>query len=520
MTGSREVELKLELPPGDTTRRLERTFNHLGGGTGFKHHLVSIYYDTGNRALRKQGLTLRVRSDGHRRVQTVKAIDTVSASTFDRLEWETEIEGERPDLDAAARTPVGDILNGKSALKMLVPVFQTVVDRTTWRIMHDGFEIEAALDEGRIVAGGSTRPIAELELELKRGLPAELFALAHRLAGVKDLKIGVLSKSERGYALTDGDEPSSFNADPISLKPNLPAAEAFQTVARASIRHFRLNEPLLIANRSAETLHQTRVAMSRLRSALSLFKPMVMDERYERLKRRLRDASHRLGKARNLDVYIGRNTVPHTDEYSPPSASNPKGKVKSERGRAYEHVISMLQSKSFRHFMLDLVAWVEAGPWCTSQAPEKQTALGQTIEDFAGRILKRRRRKLKRSGRHLDRLSSEERHRIRIEAKKLRYASEVFSGLSADRKHRKQYKAFIAALEDLEACLGDLNDIQAGDEIMAGLKRRKASSANGSDTVRAAADPLDERDKRSAALLSSACEAHRRFSSTKPFWKS
>jgi hypothetical protein len=72
----------------------------------------------------------------------------------------------------------------------------------------------------------------------------------------------------------------------------------------------------------------------------------------------------------------------------------------------------------------------------------------------------------------------------------------------------------------LEACLGNLNDIHAGNEIMAGLKRRKASSAKGSDTVRAAADPLDERDKRSAALLSSACEAHRRFSSTKPFWKS
>jgi hypothetical protein len=53
----------------------------------------------------------------------------------------------------------------------------------------------------------------------------------------------------------------------------------------------------------------------------------------------------------------------------------------------------------------------------------------------------------------------------------------------------------------LEACLGDLNDIQARNEIMAGLKRRKASSVNGSDMVRAAADPLDESDKRSAALL-------------------
>jgi hypothetical protein len=39
-------------------------------------------------------------------------------------------------------------------------------------------------------------------------------------------------------------------------------------------------------------------------------------EAQRKVKRRLRDASHRLGKARNLDVYIGRNTVPHTDEYN------------------------------------------------------------------------------------------------------------------------------------------------------------------------------------------------------------
>ena len=38
-------------------------------------------------------------------------------------------------------------------------------------------------------------------------------------------------------------------------------AEASQNIARACIRHFRLNEPLLIARRSAEPLHQARVAI-------------------------------------------------------------------------------------------------------------------------------------------------------------------------------------------------------------------------------------------------------------------
>jgi inorganic triphosphatase YgiF len=385
-----------------------------------------------------------------------------------------------------------------------------------------GRRIELALDEGRVVANGSASPIAELELELKRGSPADLFAFARSLDGVKALKIGVLAKSERGYALADGDEPSSFKAGPIALKAGMPVADAFRAVARACIRHFRLNEPLLIASQSAEPLHQSRVAMRRLRSALSLFEPIVTDHEYDRLKRRLRDVSHQLGEARNLDVYIAHATAPNAGESggSYPSALDPAGRVRVERDRTYERVVSTLQSKRFRRLMQDLVAWSEAGPWSTSDEPERQAARDQTIEDFTARVLERRRRKLMQGGRHLDRLSPEGRHRIRIEAKKLRYASEFFSGLLVDRKHRKRHKAFIAALEDLQACLGYLNDIQTGHEIAAGLARPEAAPASGSDPVRAAAGHLDEQDKRTAALLSSACEAHQRLSGVKPFWKS
>jgi triphosphatase len=431
MSVSREVELKLELPIAKAARLLERSFNRLWGSTGIKQHLVSVYFDTGKYALRKQGLTLRIRSGGKRRVQTVKAVDAASACIFDRREWETEIGGDKLDLKAAARTPVGDVLHGRRGSKLLAPIFKTVVDRTTWNVKQGGSEIEVALDEGRVSAHGLTQPIAELELELKHGSPTDLFALARSLHSMKNLEIGVLSKSERGYALADGDEPSSFKAEPIALKPNLSAAEAFQNIARACIRHFRLNEPLLIARRSAEPLHQARVAIRRLRSALSLFEPMVTDQKYEQLKRRLRDVSHQFGEARNLDVYIAHTPVPDVDNGGqlPPFALKPVGQVQAERERAYERVINTLQSKRFRQLMQDLVAWIQAGPWRTSDEPESQTARDQNIEDFAACVLKRRRRKLKRHGLHLERLSPEERHRIRIEAKKLRYASEFFSDL-------------------------------------------------------------------------------------------
>jgi triphosphatase len=260
----------------------------------------------------------------------------------------------------------------------------------------------------------------------------------------------------------------------------LSAAEAFQIIARACVRHFRLNEPLLIASRSPEPLHQARVAIRRLRSALSLFEPAVTDIVYQRIKRTLRDVSHQFAEARNLDVYNAQIKVRDADEGSQltPFALNLVAQAQTERERAYERVINTLQSKRFRQFMQDLVAWIQAGPWRTSDEPERQTARNQNIEHFAASVLERCRRKLKQQGRHLERLSPEKRHRIRIEAKKLRYACEFFSGLMADGRHRKRYQVFITALVDLQARLGDLNDILNGNEIAAELASHKASPAS------------------------------------------
>jgi triphosphatase len=366
-----------------------------------------------------------------------------------------------------------------------------------------------------IVADNSEHLTIEVKVVMKRGSPADLLVLADSLDRVKAR--GALTKSGRSCAPAGGDEPSSFKAEPIELKPDMPAAEAFQTIARACIRQFRLNEPILIASRSAEPLHLARVAMRRLRSALSLFKPVVADKEYERFKRGLRDLSHKLGEARDLDVYIARSTVSNAREHGslPPFALERSERAQAERDRTYQRVISALQSKRFRLLMHSFVAWIEDGPWRAGDEPKRQAGRDQTLLDFAAHVLDRCWRKLKHGGRHLDRLSSEERHRIRIDAKKLRYASEFLSSLMADPKHRKRHRVFIAALECLQTRLGDLNDVQTEREIAA----RLAPAARGSAAVRAAAGHLDEHKERIAALLGLASKAHRQLLDARPFWQ-
>ena len=373
---------------------------------------------------------------------------------------------------------------------------------------------------GPIRADKSEYPTKKVKVEMKRGSSADLLVLADSLDRVEAR--GSLTKSERSYALAVASEQSPFRAGPIELKPDMQAAEAFQIVARACVRQFRLNEPMLIASRSAEPLHQARVAMRRLRSALSLFKPVVADQDYERFKRGLRDLSHKLGEARDLDVYIARSTVSNASENGgfPPLPLERAERVQSERQRAYQRVIGVLQSKRFRLLMHNFGIWIEAGPWCTLDEPKSQAARDQTIVDFAAHVLELRWRKLIHRGRHLDRLSSKEHHRIRIDAKKMRYASEFLSSLMADPRHRRRHKMFIAALESLQTRLGDLNDVQTEHKIVARLARSGATAARRSDAVRVAAGHRGEQMRRMAVLLRLALEAHRQLLNARPFWKS
>jgi triphosphatase len=53
--------------------------------------LVSTYYDTPNLALKRRGLSLRVREQGGRFIQTVKTGDPGSSGLLTRGEWEDEL---------------------------------------------------------------------------------------------------------------------------------------------------------------------------------------------------------------------------------------------------------------------------------------------------------------------------------------------------------------------------------------------------------------------------------------------
>ena len=173
----REVELKLALDPADLARA-EEALARRAAKRRRRDHLHSVYFDTKGLALRKAGVTLRVRRIGERRIQTIK-LGNGGGAMFDRPEWEREIEGDEPDLLAAKGTAAEPLLAGRAA--KVRPVFSVEVRRTAYDVAIAGSRIEAALDHGTIEAKNRSAPVCEIELELKRGERADLFALARAL---------------------------------------------------------------------------------------------------------------------------------------------------------------------------------------------------------------------------------------------------------------------------------------------------------------------------------------------------
>src|SRR5215470_20340855 len=90
-----------------------------------------------------------------------------------------------------------------------------------------------------------------------------------------------------------------------------------------------------------------------------------------------------------------------------------------------------------------------------------------TVVETAAEQLNRRYQKLVQSGKRLDALNPRQRHKLRIAAKKLRYASEFVAGVFPGKKAARRRKRFIAGLNELQVCLGDLNDIVVNKRLSA-----------------------------------------------------
>ncbi len=516
-SGARSVETELKL--GGDAAALDRGWRAAvpEGGAERTERLRSTYFDTGDFRLRRRGFTLRIRAEGERLIQTLKAEAAPgSGAALRRREWSQPVESFTPRLPAATDPAV------RAAMRMirpaeLAPAFSADVLRRTATIRVDapgraGAVVEVARDSGEIAAGGKRTPVSELELELREGPPSALYDLAMAVQSRAPLRIQTASKAKRGYVLAAGEGYAGHKARAPALEPGISVDRALDGIFRACLDHCVANQDAVLAGTDPEGVHQFRVALRRLRSAFAVFAAVLPSAEVARLDREAKGFLDALGPARDWDVFVA-ETLASVRAARPRDSSLEALAAAAEaaRRRAYERA-EALHAPGYTTFLLALGRWIETAGWRDGAGG---AALDRPLARLAGALLDERHGRVLKRGRGLQRQSDERRHRLRIALKKLRYASDFFATQFPGATTRRHVKAARRLQDDF----GRLNDAAVAERLLEGLLRSRAGGAGDAALALGAGQVVGWNAVARSGSLAAIAGKWRRFTKLPPYWR-
>jgi CHAD domain-containing protein len=253
-------------------------------------------------------------------------------------------------------------------------------------------------------------------------------------------------------------------------KPRLNGAmacdTAFRIVARRHLDALSANQKATSAG-DPTALHQMRIALTHLRTAILFFSPMVEDPVRDEIRDELKWLNGELGAVRDLDVAVER--VVSLDKKRP-EALSAVGAWEEKRAEGHRNLARTLRSVRYEWLIEQAAGWIENGPWSTKKgkeaAAQRAIPIGlytlEKLEEWEKRLLKRSRK--------LGKMGTKKRHRLRLLNKKLTYSIDSFEDLFENKTFSKQ-KTALKHLRKAQRSLGQLNDGARGHAMAEELQR-------------------------------------------------
>lgn len=456
------LSLVLDVAPDDVVRlKNHPLIRGLASGRPVTRRTRTVYYDTADLALRRRRLSVYVNQAAQPSSETAEAPP---------LPLEDHRDGAL-DVSQVADPGLRDALAELPPDSPLQAVFDSTIERTT-RLLRpsDDSRIRLELEVGTLRGKSGELPISRLDLGLEAGNPRRLFDFVRELQRSVPLRLASQTDGERGYALVAGAEPRAVRAVSVELEPTMTVDSVLERVIRGCLEHLVGNESAVLDAWLPEGVHQMRVAMRRLRSALSLFRKVLPEAQDRWIRDETRWLAGVLGEARDWDVFLA-ETLPPAEAALPgqPGFVRLRGLAEVERTEAYERVRIALRSERYAVLLVELRAWLEASGWREQRVSEHSADLFAPIGQVAGRLIETRRRKTLKRGDDLMALSPPARHEARKDVKKLRYAFEFFHSIYSGKK----VKHFSRDLTKLQEGLGRLNDAETARRLLAALAERE-----------------------------------------------
>jgi inorganic triphosphatase YgiF len=453
----REVELKLQLRPGG--RATLEGSAAFANTTAKHHHHVTTYFDTPDSALNRAGFELRVRKSGGSHIQTVKSRANRRGVAMSRREWEWPIGGDCPELAPLLLTR--DLVKFVKTIEgRLFPVFVTDISRTSRLLRLEGNTVvEAAFDEGTVMAGPASEVVSELELELKEGCSGPMYQLATRLQRLTPMWISTESKSARGWHLRTGQTDGATQAKTPKLRHRISGAKGFRRIIGGTLGHLTSNIAATLRG-DAEGVHQMRTALRAARAALELFELRLGAVVVQGFDAELQGFGRLFGAARDWDVFC-LLTLPSAMEELPPGRLwDLKQVAEVERHHAHDAVVNAVRGQHFAAMVLGLAALAEEG-WVQPGA-QRDDPMGRRLATLAPSLLDRVAAKAEKRGRHGGRLSAKGRHSLRKALDKLCDDVKFFTGIFP----RCDLERYRDRCEDVQAILGLANDAEVAQRLV------------------------------------------------------
>jgi CHAD domain-containing protein len=434
----RSPERELKLEPGP-----EFELGALDGEAHESRVFTSVYHDASDRSLGRLGITLLRRTENGRSV------------------WRLQLPGEDGRLEIEADGPpagpppqIAGLLRAPLLGRKLEPVAVLHTRRRVVVIRGPADTVaEVGLDEVQVMDGRRvTGSFSELGIEVVAGGDDGLRKLGKRVAkaGAEPTN-GQPKVLQKLLAVDSSVPPPGKDAS---------FADHLGRMLRRQLDEIRVHDPGVRLGDDPEELHDLRVAVRRLRAVLRAARSALPDDWTGPLRGELKWlGSDVLGPHRDLDVLLERLREqavalgPEDEE----AAEWALAALERDRAEAREALLEALDGERYPALLLALDRSVDLPPVIAEVSPA-QIAAGE----FA---------KLEKL---LDKIgaesSDEDLHRLRIGAKKARYAAEL-----AEPTVGKRARRFVESAKHMQDVIGTHQDAIVAEERLRSLLGRTRS---------------------------------------------
>jgi CHAD domain-containing protein len=438
-----EREVKLGAGPAFHLPDLSGVIDGVGVTPPEAVRLETVYYDTPDLRLARWGVSLRHRAGEGWTLKLPPA--ERDSSMLERDELTFQGSSKRPPEAAVA------IVRAYVRHSELVPVARLSTLRRRVKLVDSaGARVAEVVDDEVSVRDG--RRVAarfrEIEVEVAGAEDGTNGIVGPLVTTLRSAGAGAPDPTPKHIRALGPRAMEPPEVAPLKVQPDSPAKEVIRSVLAESVASLLHHDPLVRTSADPEAVHQARVATRKLRSHLRTFGPLLEPEWIDPLRSELGWLGMSLGAVRDSEVLLGR--LRERVESLPPADSRSAGSLLHILELEIDGLRKKLHVELGSTRYVDLLERLVAAAHAPATLPDADQPAAAVLPMLATGPWRRLRSAVRRLP---ETPADAELHRIRILAKRARYAAEAVAPVAGPAA-----AGFAKAAAKLQTVLGDHQD--------------------------------------------------------------